>query len=506
VSGSAMHTSDSNVHSSGMESPAKRRGRLPQRGEVAAEMASISASGDPSRAAILLQQLEQDGPDASEAALSITKCRAIISRALWMDEAWEAMRRNFEEDRFSDAFGQLRQALNLSRGAPYLAAVASQQAERQAALLLPANWRIAAAVLQETAEVFPNFIPDPPLRAKLEQARLDETLTLAIYKADRIQLQGHKEDARLALHELLVANPQDSRILDRIKALDQTLAAPAPLVVKVPAAELVAQPAASEQVDGDGDYVLPLPRSWPAKVVIPSRSWQAAKNFGSLAGTTAMLAAATVLLWQHFEKPSRVPAAAPHPLAAAPMFHPSVEKPAAVPKPVVEQVAPEEEQAWDLVKSSQNAAVIRNFLLAYPTSLHVLRAKIKLASLAWETADKTSVPALDQYLRSFPLSPYRQEAQRLRLLALSKGTMAAPAPAAEDREAILRMVRSFQEHAQTGSLVVADVPAAKHAGDYDDPIIIGDEATVSFHPAGGGTVENFTLVRQDGNWKVQSVR
>jgi hypothetical protein len=274
-------------------------------------MSAASARGDREQAALLLEEAETHHHGDSALAAAVAKCKVIVRRAQWLDSALDAMRHDLAEDRFASAVGHFREALGLSRGLPLLKSRVDQQAERRAAELLPDNWRIAETLLHEAAITEPPLSPAAELTEKIQQARQEELIIVALHKADRLELEGHPAEARQKLIELLAANPSETRISDRIYALDHPTVTPPELVVKIEASQLpvlkASQPSDSE-LDTEGslnDPAYEFSRPGRTKFVISNAALDAIKNFAALAATTTMLGTAGILVWQHFSQPVR---------------------------------------------------------------------------------------------------------------------------------------------------------------------------------------------------------
>jgi len=253
----------------------------------------------------------------------------VVQRGLWLDSALDEMRRDLEEDRFVSAVGHFREALGLSRGLPQLKARVNEHAELHSEELLPRNWRVAEALLQEAAATEPPLTPDPDLLEKVKRARHDEQVSIAINKVDRLTSDGKTAEARERLAELLAAYPTETRIKQRLQALDQPaggqpagdqspgepliqVALPEPSApAEVPDNALVRTPIPVAQEAGTGaDPAYPLPafaqeqtNAWQTKVLISSSSWNAIKDLAAVVATVAMLGTAGFLVWRHYSEP-----------------------------------------------------------------------------------------------------------------------------------------------------------------------------------------------------------
>jgi hypothetical protein len=232
----------------------------------------------------------------------------MVQRGLWLDSALDEMRRDLEEDRFTSAIGHFREALGLSRGLPQLKARVDEHAEIHSEELLPRNWRIAEALLQEAAATEPRLTPDPELLEKLNQARQDELVCAAIYKADRLAQDGKTAEARDHLSALLAAHPKEVRIRDRIHSLDYPDGAVTEDMEVTPVAVPVQPMATSSQAPEEMEMnvaptasVPPEPlRPWQTKVLISSSAWNATKDLAAVVATAVMLGLAGLLVWRHF--------------------------------------------------------------------------------------------------------------------------------------------------------------------------------------------------------------
>lgn len=426
-------------------------------------------------------------------------------RAEWLKTTIFLLRQDLEEDRFADAIGHFRQAIALSRGLKDLRALTNETAQDEAFKLLPQNWRIAEAMLDEARAAEPSFRIDSDLQKKLRAAREDEILANAIYRTDRTALEGKTETARAQLNDLLTAHPDDSRIKDRLHALDhpqplaEKLAAspPAPIAAtpENPVATAVAtspseaDPAASEGTPPNE----PEDRAQPprrTKFLIAHSTWTAVKNFSVLAAATSMLGLAALLLWQHFSTsvPSKHAIQARSLAPVLPNLAPTPASPAAS---AAKNGAAPDDEAWDLVKTSNDPALLREFLSAYPKSAHAVRVKVKLSAMDWAKIDKSNVDQVKAYLKLHPRSPYRADAEKL---------LAATAQPS-DRDAILHAVRTYRE-------AKPDTFPPSSDGVLDEPSIAGDRATLRYHTTGsaGPLVYSFALTKQDGAWSVETVR
>jgi hypothetical protein len=483
-----MQSADSDKSPSAVE-PLVEGGRLVEGsrelrpvGELLAAMAAVIANGDAQAARRLVQEAETNYPDDNLLTSAVRRCQAVVKRGEWLEAILELLRRDVEEDRFADGLGHFRQALSLGRGLPALKALADREAERQLTKLLPQNWRVAEALLQEAAAAEPPLSIDAGLLEQLRAAREDEVVTSAIRQAERalwgaLTPEGGTAEMRRKLTELLVIYPGNERIREALDSLDR----PGTAVAR--AAAQVVQPttrrAHAGTAPGPDADALPPSTSWPAKLGLSNSAVSAIKSFGALAATTGMLCCAGFLIWQHFSKTSATPATA--------VRHARPQGP--LPVPVIAEIVPEEEQAWDLVKATDDASDIRSFLVAYPASSHAVRARMKLAAMEWETLDKGNRQVLENYLRAYPETPYRAEAQRLLLAA------------AANQAAILQAVHRYFAN-------LTDDPAQTGDGILEVPVIDGDRATLRYRPKdpAAGEVQIFSLIRQQGVWKVQQVR
>ena len=497
-----MHTPKSNSFREGIEFPAegKLKGRTAE--ALLSAMTPVITHGDRQAAAALIREAEIEHAGSAILAASVSRCRAVAGRGQWFETALEAVRRDLEEDRFADAIGHFREVMNLSRGLKILKAEADEAAQDEARKLLPQNWRVAEVILQEAMAAEPGLRVDSDLQKQLRRAREEETLTHAIFQADRARLVGKAEQARATLTQLLALHPGDNRIKERIYALDHlrpvveveeaavatTTARSAPVAVvegtpRAPESELEPEDAPNE-IDESRE------NGWPTKVLIAHSAWSAIKNFSALAATTAMLAVAGILVWHHFAQPYSDGTRGNQSKATVPNLpaSPIVQKPAGV--EALKAVVTPDEEAWVLIKGSDDEGMIREFLASYPASPHALRAKVKLSSMDWAKVDKGNLGAIQGYLRQHPRSPYRAQAEIL--IADSQ-----PKTPAEDREAILEAMRAYRS---------ASSEAAAPTDFWAEPIIAGDQATIQCKRADGTPDQTFTLVRQDGTWKVQGVR
>jgi hypothetical protein len=244
----------------------------------------------------------------------------VVQRGLWLDSALDEMSRDLEEDRFVSAVGHFREALGLSRGLPQLKARVNEFAELHSEELLPRNWRVAEALLQEAAATEPPLKPDPELLEKVKQARHDERISIALNRVDRLTSEGKTAEAREQLAELLAVYPTETRIRQRLHALDHPgkafeNAAPPPAsanvvdvqplpVAEEPEPEPEAEPEAhaSEFVPA---FAQEQPNSWQTKVLISSSAWNAIKDLAAVVATAAMLGTAGFLVWKHYSEPSQ---------------------------------------------------------------------------------------------------------------------------------------------------------------------------------------------------------
>ena len=276
--------------------------------ELLSACSSAISNGDPAAAALLVRLAETKYPNEPLLAKAIAKCKVIVSRSQWLDSALDAMLRDFEEDRYVGALGHFREALGLSRGLPRLRARVDNEAARQAEELLPQNWRIAQTILQEAANAEPALTPEPELLEALKQARYDELVSATIHKSDRLEMEGKSAEAREVLTDFLFHHPAETRIKERIGALDKP-----ELVVKLPATEIAAVPTPSpdySDLDTEGTPTEPYSASlhpWRARIKISNAAWNAIKNISALGSTAVMLGTAVFLVWHHVSAP------APHP-------------------------------------------------------------------------------------------------------------------------------------------------------------------------------------------------
>ena len=397
-------------------------------------------------------------------------------RARWIEDALKAMDRDLADDHFSAAIGHFREALCLSNGFPDLKAVATAEAAQQSEKLLPRNWRIADALLQEAAATEPAFSPGTQLLDKLLLARYEELIARAIQQADRAVFDGKVEQARQRIKELLAEYPKEQKLNEALAVLDRPPA-------EQPAPETKFAVIKSDAPRNIGLYNDATPKDFsPTRMESAASTWDGMKNFVALATTTVLLGVAAFLLWQHF---STLPATAPSARKdhcqrhrATPRIYPgrpplrNLHRRPWFLRLVLEPPAPPpDEQAWQLVKTSNNVDSIRSFVASYPSSAHVLRAKLRLAAVEWNKMDKTNVPLVADYLRLHPRSPYRAEAERLIADANAKAPPAGEAPAlVPDRDAILEAVRVYRQ-SQPGAAL--DLTSAV----LQEPVIEADQAT-----------------------------
>jgi hypothetical protein len=238
---------------------------------------------------------------ASDSQTSASGKDRVIQRGLWLDSALDEMRRDLEEDRFVSAIGHFREALAISQGLPQLKARVNEHAELHSDELLPRNWRIAEALLQEAAATEPPLSPDPELLEKVKQARHEERVAMALHKADRLALDGKPAEARDALAELLHAHPNDTQIKDRLQALDP----PVP-VEALPDVQPEPDPLPEPVPEKETPSPVPVP-PWPTKVLISSSAWNTTKDLAAVVATAAMLGLAGLLVWRHYAEPPARP-------------------------------------------------------------------------------------------------------------------------------------------------------------------------------------------------------
>jgi hypothetical protein len=450
-------------------------------------------------------------------AAILTKGRDVLQRDEWLVEVLEAMQHDLNDDRFSAAAGHFREALCLSHGFPALKAKAGDEAVRHLRKLLPRNWRVAEVLLQEAVTTEPSFNPDADLQEQFQAARYEELITGAIYRADRAQFDGTIEAARARLKELLREYPREKRLADRLDALERR---------REPASN--AAPQASEPLSNSGASLalydtanaLVAAKLKRAEELLSKSTWSGIRNFATLAATSAMLAAAGFLIWQHFSDTGGV---AGHPLTpvhtletprgetAAPRMdaagqHAAPQTVSAVPVVAVNQPAPDE-QAWQAVKTSEDAVSLRAFLLAFPASPHAYRVKMKLAAMEWASVDKTKAENVETYLKLHSRTPYRVQAEQV-LQDLNQPPVPEVVPSPDvaavnpaDKDAILEAVRAY---------LAAQPPSTPQsfADVMDEPVVNGDQASIQLHPKAGGDSPSFTLslVKTPSGWKVQSVQ
>ncbi len=423
-----MQTPDSTTSPGVIEAPVDGAQTCRSTSELVAAMSAAVAGGDAPTASLLLQEAIAKHPGDPVLAPAICQCKALIRRADWLEAALDAMAEDLKKDQFSAAIGHFREALGLSRGLPLLKARTDRQAEIQAAKLLPQNWRVAEAILQEAAAVEPFFRLDATLPESLQRARYDEIVARAIYQADRAEFDGKIVAARQRLVELLLAHPEDTRLSDRLYRLDHPVShQPVATVTQAITAKTVLPKFVPDNFVREAAF-----KPWRTRIVVSAEAWSLIKNLIALVTTTTMLGFAGVLLWQHFGRPA-VPASTMR----------AIQPPA--------PAKPTDEQAWELVKTSNDPESIREFLNTFPDSSHAFPAKVMLAA-----ADKRAIiDSLHAYL-------------------------------AQQSDPTL--------HNSVNAL--------------GDPIIDGDQAKVGLHPKGqaNAPVRTVTLLRQGNKWKVQSIR
>jgi len=244
----------------------------------------------------------------------------VLQRGVWLDSALDEMRRDLEEDRFVSAVGHFREALGLSRGLPQLKARVNEHAELHSEELLPRNWRVAEALLQEAVATEPPLTPDPELLEKVKQARHDEQVSIALNKVDKLTLDGKTAEARERLAELLAVYPTETRIRHRLQTFDhpeqpaEPAAQPEPQVQPALAHVQPVLAAAPAPDEVESETALPIavpsfareqPIAWPTKVLISSSAWSAIKDLAAVVATAAMLGTASFLVWRHYsERPA----------------------------------------------------------------------------------------------------------------------------------------------------------------------------------------------------------
>src|SRR5581483_8472197 len=72
----------------------------------------------------------------------------------------------------------------------------------------------------------------------------------------------------------------------------------------------------------------------------------------------------------------------------------------------------DEQRAWESLENGKSVEAIEGFLQQYPLGPHVQNAREELERRRWAQIDKTSIEALEEYLRTYPESTFRGEANQ----------------------------------------------------------------------------------------------
>lgn len=379
-------------------------------------------------------------------------CNALLARSEAVNAALDRMQNALAEDHFASGLGCLREALCLTQGFTKLRESTAAVVIKSAQDLLPRNWRVADALLQEITGCLPEYQPDADFIEKLQRARREELIASALHQAEQVRFNGRAFECRKRLVELIALYPWDKRLTERLERLSRT-AAPARPESNISKPPLSNSPSAVEAAPagtGTNGYLASL---------------AALKHTYVLFACSAMLGIVGFLIWQHVNQVSR-PAVVS--LRSSSLITASI-----VPADGHDSAtASADEEVWHRVKSTNNAQLLRSFLKAYPASVHALRVQVKLASLDWSNLDKTNPQLLTSYIRLHPYSPHKAEAEHLVVTS--------------DREAILKAVESFYGE-----------PTATSC---ENPAVAGDRATVACSFDAGREV--LFLEKHAGVWDV----
>jgi hypothetical protein len=336
----------------------------------------------------------------------------LAQRAAKLDAVLLAFRTDLARDRFAPATGRFREAVNLSRAWPELRTRVLRTAAEESRNLLPRNWRVADALLSETQGLEGDFAIPTEFWDKVKTARHDELISSLLYAVDRTELHGTLEKAREHVNRLLVSYADEPRIQERLREIEQQIAAgSAPPKAGETAAAAVTAP---EKPVAVAAAVRTSP-SGQLRVRISDATFDKLKSILTLAGATAMIAAAATLVWMHYSHPAPVRRAQIRPKQ---VMLPTSVKTSATVNPAPDEIA------WEAVRLSQKPEDMQVFLKAFPGSPHAERARVKLNALLWEQVDKNDADALRGYLAGNPASQYAEKARTL--LAKAEALKDAP--------------------------------------------------------------------------------
>jgi hypothetical protein len=343
----------------------------------------------------------------------------LAKRAAKLDAVLLAFRTDLARDRFAPATGRFREAVNLSRAWPELRTRVLRTAAEESRNLLPRNWRVADALLSETQGLEGDFAIPTEFWDKVKAARHDELISSLLYAVDRTELHGTLEKTLDHINRLLASHPDEPRILERLREIEQKMKAGS---TEPQAAVETAAAAVTTPRDKPLEVAVAVHTTspWRLRIRISDATLDKLKSVLTLAGATAMIAAAATMVWLHYAHPEPV-----RRVQIQAKTRPAILKASSAPSP-----APDE-KAWELVRLSQKPDDMRAFLKAFPASPHAERARVKLNALMWEVVDKSDTDALRAYLAGNPSSQYAEQARTL--IAKAEALKDGPPPDARSK-------------------------------------------------------------------------
>ncbi len=380
----------------------------------------------------------------------------------------------FESDRFVQALGAFREAVNMSRGLHSLEERVLEKGVIEAGRLTSRNWRVAASLISDADELDKNRLILPSAWQNIHASQVEES-TAKTYSAPAPPV-NKKEPPEFGRRQ--TEAPQSASALAKI---------PAPLQGETP---IQAAP-------------LPSKEKTP-RISFRKLDWSSLQRPVSIAATLVMVAAAFwAVRHASFENASKVPgkglpAAKPDVIAdSAAKRTPSRLDPLPPPNPlpweipqlpIAPSVAPNhrvdstqvvvsipgrkppsadvssEQHDWDQLSAGAGIDALQNFVLKYPNSVHAAEAKEEIQRLEWQNVDQGNSASLQAFVSAYPDTPYVPEA-RERLADLDRLEQAHEEEVAWDQvdKNSVTAVQSFLanhpagDHREAARSVIADL-------------------------------------------------
>ncbi|HEY1947987.1 MAG TPA: hypothetical protein VGG97_13315 [Bryobacteraceae bacterium] len=121
-----------------------------------------------------------------------------------------------QDSRFTQALGAFREAVNLSQGVRSLREIAFDTAVEEAEQLLPENWRVAEALLNELPLLNLDRTAPSSLEARIRRAARDEAIANVL---NRVKLGGDLEEIRERLKRAVRLYPGEAVLEMHLKSL-----------------------------------------------------------------------------------------------------------------------------------------------------------------------------------------------------------------------------------------------------------------------------------------------